>query len=389
MRLKSLLFIFVIFLCISAKTQEIEKAPLRVGIFASLYLDSTFTNDTSYNYDEQMPKHLLSGLDFTEGILIALDSITNNELEIRFFDLKSKDQHPESLRAIGLFDSLDLIIGSASGNDYRQLADIALDYQIPFLSATFPNDGGISKNPFTILLNPTIAVHCQGIVHFIQQTFPSGNIIYFKKKGQQEDKIYNNIYLYNQKQYPKSRTKWTTYTPSDSMNIFEINRLIDTTRQNILICGSLEEKFNIEFLNTTTLIKSGNNHLIGMPNWETLKELQQTKHKTKTIYYSSSFFNEGSKHYLSFNQKFLEKTNGKPSDIAYRSYDAAFNFINLLIKHRTNFINQLNDQSFRQLIDYNIQPIKSTSQVNPDYFENKRVYMIKRSNGTASKMGKY
>ncbi|MFN9115588.1 MAG: hypothetical protein ACK5XN_36500, partial [Bacteroidota bacterium] len=337
-----------------------------------------------------MPKHLLSGLDFTEGSLIGLDSIiASDKVEVHYFDLKSKQHNINRLTTNHTFDSLDLLIGAVSGNDYKQLADIALSYQIPFLSATFPNEGGIIKNPYTILLNPTINVHCQAIVDFIQQTFPTGNIIYFKKNGQQEEKIYNNIFLFNKKKYPKSRTNWNIYTPVDTMNLADINRLLDTSKQNILICGSLEEKFNIEFLKITSAIKSGNYHLIGMPNWETLKELQQNKHKSKTIYFSASFFNDGSKPYVSFSQKFMEKTNGKPSDIAYRGYDACFNFINLLIKHRGNFINQLNDQTFRQLIDYNIQPVKNPTQNTPDYFENKRVYIIKRTNGISSKAGKF
>ena len=388
--MKSLPFLILLFLFSKTKSQEIHQAPLRIGIFASLYLDSTFTNDSIYNYDETMPKHLLSGLDFTEGVLIALDSIIAKEPnEVQFFDIKSADQKINQLYNNRKFDSLDLIIGAVSGSDYRQLAEIASEKHIPFLSATFPNDGGITNNPFTVLLNPTINVHCQAIVKFVQQTFPTGNIIYVKKIGQQEEKIYNNIFIYNQKQFPKTKTKWSLYTPVDSFNISHINQMIDTSKQNIFICGSLDEGFNIDFFKMATSIKQSNKHFVGMPNWETLKELQQNKHKEKNIYHSASFFNDGSTPYQSFSQKFLDKTKGKASDIAYRGYDASINFINLLLKHRGNFINQLNDHYFQQLIDYNIQPVKSTQSIKPDYFENKRVYIIKKNNGISSNAGKF
>jgi hypothetical protein len=380
---------FILFF--SGKLVAQENLPVtRIGIFVSLHLDSTFSDDTTYNFKEQMPKHILSGLDFSEGAMIGLDSISAAfPIEVSFFDIKSQNQNIQKLIQGKIFDSLQLIIGAVTGSDYKQLADIALSSQIPFLSSTMPNDGGISQNPFTILLNPTIAVHCQGIYKFIAQTFPKGNIIYIKKKGVQEDKIFNYLQTINQSNPIRNRINWQTYTMNDSLNTNDISKMIDTTRQNILICGSLEEKFNVNFLNMASNLTSSNIHFVGMPVWETLKELQNPKHKRKTIYYSTSFFNDGSEKFNIFNQKFLSKTNGKPSDIAYKAYDICFNFIHLLIEYNKDFMNRLNDASFNQFIDYNIQPVKNTSLVKPDYFENKRVYIIKRSNGTQTKAGNF
>ena len=380
---------FILFF--SGKLVAQENLPVtRIGIFVSLHLDSTFSDDTTYNFKEQMPKHILSGLDFSEGAMIGLDSISAAfPIEVSFFDIKSQNQNIQKLIQGKIFDSLQLIIGAVTGSDYKHLADIALSSQIPFLSSTMPNDGGISQNPFTILLNPTIAVHCQGIYKFIAQTFPKGNIIYIKKKGVQEDKIFNYLQTINQSNPIRNRINWQTYTMNDSLNTNDISKMIDTTRQNILICGSLEEKFNVNFLNMASNLTSSNIHFVGMPVWETLKELQNPKHKRKTIYYSTSFFNDGSEKFNIFNQKFLSKTNGKPSDIAYKAYDICFNFIHLLIEYNKDFMNRLNDASFNQFIDYNIQPVKNTSLVKPDYFENKRVYIIKRSNGTQTKAGNF
>jgi hypothetical protein len=380
---------FILFF--SGKLVAQENLPVtRIGIFVSLHLDSTFSDDTTYNFKEQMPKHILSGLDFSEGAMIGLDSISAAfPIEVSFFDIKSQNQNIQKLIQGKIFDSLQLIIGAVTGSDYKQLAEIALSSQIPFLSSTMPNDGGISQNPFTILLNPTIAVHCQGIYKFIAQTFPKGNIIYIKKKGVQEDKIFNYLQTINQSNPIRNRINWQTYTMNDSLNTDDISKMIDTTRQNILICGSLEEKFNVNFLNMASNLTSSNIHFVGMPVWETLKELQNPKHKRKTIYYSTSFFNDGSEKFNIFNQKFLSKTNGKPSDIAYKAYDICFNFIHLLIEYNKDFMNRLNDASFNQFIDYNIQPVKNTSLVKPDYFENKRVYIIKISNGTQTKAGNF
>src|SRR6476620_11705442 len=78
----------------------------RVGIFASLYLDSTFTGST-YKFTNQMPRHILPGLDFVQGALLAVDSLgsSNKNLEVTVFDLRSADQTISALTATNSFDS--------------------------------------------------------------------------------------------------------------------------------------------------------------------------------------------------------------------------------------------------------------------------------------------
>jgi hypothetical protein len=144
-------FLLTIALIFSFDVQSQENMPiprLRVAVFTQLYLDSSFTDDGVYKHDMLMPKYILPGLDFTEGLLIGADSLKDaNNIEIRIYDPKTKGQEITTLKDNQLFDSIQLIIGAVSGNEYRQLSDIAIEYQIPFLSATFPNDGGITQTP--------------------------------------------------------------------------------------------------------------------------------------------------------------------------------------------------------------------------------------------------
>lgn len=363
-----------------------EREPLRVALFTQLYLDSAFNDEGSYQHDMQMPRYILPGLDFTEGFIMALDSIkTDYPLEVKIYDIRSESQSITPLESANAFDSIDLMIGAVSGNEYRQLADVALKYQIPFLSATFPNDGGITDNPYTILLNPTITVHCQGIIRFLQKSFPNANHILLQKGGTQEEKIKRNFENANISGNGRKSLNWKIYTSGDSLRSDELIELLDSTRQNMIIFGSFDEKMAVQCLNAMTGLSAYNVQLAGLPNWETLKELNTPKHKSKTVYYPSAFFNDGTASFTDFQKRFQEKTQGKASDIAYKGYDVACNFIRLLIKHEINLINQLNDVSFHNLIRYNIQPVKSGGHKQPDYFENKRIYIIKKSNGVTTK----
>ena len=391
MKIKWLFILIGIVTFFQMSAQDItHKQPLRVGVFASLFLDSAFSANGTYKYDMQMPKHLLPGLDFTEGMLIALDSLAETDnLEVRIYDIKSRNQQINYLKNRNLFDSLDLIIGAVSGTDYRQLADIALQFQVPFLSATQPNDGGITQNPFTIIINPTISVHCKAIFNFLQQRFATANLIFLQKKGAQDVKIKQYFDSYNLSKNGSKALKWTYHLTQDSLNMAEIEFLFDSTKQNVIICGSFDEKLASECLNLPPSYKSYNIQYVGLPNWETLKELNQPRHKEKTIYYPTAFYNDGSAGFQNFQHTFQEKTQGKASDIAYKGYDLGINFIQLLRKYQFNFINQLNDISFQNFINYNIQPVKLSGKTQPDYFENKRIYLIKKNNGLTSSSGKF
>jgi hypothetical protein len=60
---------------------------------------------------------------------------------------------------------------------------------IPFISATYPNDGGITANPNVVLLNSTLKAHCEAIYSDILQNHGTDKIYLCRKKGTQEDKI--------------------------------------------------------------------------------------------------------------------------------------------------------------------------------------------------------
>lgn len=359
---------------------------LRVGLFANLFIDSSFTGQT-YKFKNQMPRHLLPGLDFTEGALLALDSIAATQpLLVTVFDIRSKGQSVAELRSKGVFDSLDLLIGAVSGTDYRQLADAALYFQIPFLSATFPNDGGVVNNPFTIILNPTLPVHCKAIYNHLLTTEPTANMIYLRKSGVQEDRLADYFDKYNANSAGKPLLKWKTIAVKDSVSKSQLLAELDSTKNNVIIVGSLDERFGVKTLSLLSQLKGYPVSVIGMPTWETIKELNQSPYKELTVYYSTAFYNTGTPAFELFTKKFTELTHGRPSDLAFKGYETAYNFVNLLMKHKDQLLNKLGDAAFHQFTNYDLRPVISASTGKPDYFENKRIYIIRKHNGTTLKI---
>ena len=80
MRIKRKFFLSIIFLFVFVHTenlfaQDSSVFKPRVAIFAPLYLDSAFDAANNYRYGTTLPRFFNSGLEFYEGIQLALDSL--------------------------------------------------------------------------------------------------------------------------------------------------------------------------------------------------------------------------------------------------------------------------------------------------------------------------
>jgi hypothetical protein len=386
--MKKLFFAFVLFTSTVAVNAQDSVKKYRVGIFASLYLDSSFEG-SAYKFTNQMPRHILPGLDFVQGALLAVDSLSNTtkNLEVTVYDLRSYDQSITSLRSQNIFDSLDLMIGSVTGTDYRSLADLALQKNIPFVSATFPNDGGVTNNPFTLIVNSTLPVHCEAIYNFMMRNSATANLVYVRRKGQQEDRLASYFNSFNKNASGGQLLKWKTVVLSDDFTTNVLSSNLDSTKNNFIICGSLDEAFGMKLVNAANGIrKTYDLELMGMPTWDGLKDLSKPEYKELPIYHTSTFYNTGTVAYLNFTKKFTELTHGRPSDVAYKGYELSWHFINLLLKYDQELMQHVNERTFRSFTEYDFKPILNNTNGRPDYFENKRIYILKRSNNLVSRM---
>ena len=387
--MKKLFFVVLGFLFVFALPAQDSVAvkKYRVGIFANLYLDSSFTGET-YRFANQMPRHLLSGLDFVQGALLAVDSLsTNKNLEVVVYDLRSAGQSLAELYQRKSFDSLHLMIGAVSGNEYVTLAEMAQQKNIPFVSATFPNDAGVTNNPFTIIVNSTLSVHCEALYNFVMRHNPTANLVYVRRKGQQEDRLATSFNESNKGSNGNQLLKWKTVMLTDGFTSADLTPHLDSTKTNLIICGSLDESFGLRLVNNAnSLRKKYSFELVGMPTWDAIKDLTKPDYKDLSIFYSTTFHNTGTVAYGNFTKAFTELTNGRPSDVAYKGFELSWHFINLLLKYDDELMQHLNERNFRSFTEYDFKPIFNKTSGRPNYFENKRVYILKRSNNLVSRM---
>jgi hypothetical protein len=367
-----------------AQTQE----PLRqkVAVFAPLYLDSAFAGG-SYRYDKSFPKFLNPGLEFYQGAQWALDSLQKKgaPLEVFIYDSRSgRSSLAQQLNSNELKD-VQLFIAHGTSTDVKILASEAQRRKIPFISATFPNDAGITNNPYLVILNSTLRTHCEAIYQYMQKYHSQDKIVLFTRNGAQESQI---------KDYFNSVAKTTTSAPlriefADIGNNFSataITNRLDSTVRNVCIAGSLDENFGTNLLEKISSISEQYpTTIMGMPTWDAFN-LSKPEFKNIEIIYTTPFnYNRSGSLSGHLNSMFEETINSRPTDMFFRGYETMLRFGLLLLDTKKDIASNLTRKGNFVFTQFDIQPVflnKATMTL--DYFENKKLYFIKHSNGIQS-----
>ncbi|MCA6484283.1 MAG: hypothetical protein IM547_02635, partial [Chitinophagaceae bacterium] len=248
-----------------------------ISVLLPLYLDSAF-NAGEYKFGNGgIPRYMLPALDFYQGMLLAIDSLNKEkiELSINFHDTKSLNGGTDSLLTSDALQSSDLLIALFNNrNEIKPVAGFALDNKIPLLSYTFPNDGGVTNNPFLVLINPTLKTHLEAIFKYLQRNHPVQTIYLYKRKGATEDLIRQVLEELNSKT-PATRLKIKVIELADNFTPEEATAALDSTRENLVICGSLQDEFAFNLTRTLGAAKSYRHTIIVMPTWEAGRDLSQ------------------------------------------------------------------------------------------------------------------
>jgi hypothetical protein len=357
----------------------------KIAIFAPLYLDSAFNEVNEYRYPKNsFPKFINPGLEFYEGAQMALDSLNKEfaPLEVFVYDTKSMDEPFSQLLNSNVLDSMELIISHCTTAESKLLAEAGLRKNIPVINANLPNDGGITGNPFFILLNPTLRTQCEGIYKHIQKYYSLSPIVVFRKKGQLEDRIKNYLDEFG-KSTLSVPLKFRYADLPDSFTVNQLKAYLDTTVQTTCLAGSLDENFGKKLVQQLAILNKQNytSTIIGMPTWDGIG-FSKPEFKGIEIVYSTPFYNAKlDKTSLSITNQFNKKMFARPSDMVFRGYEVTFRFARLLKQYGKDIASNLGNKQIKVFTDFDIQPVLNKQNLTLDYFENKKLYFLKWQDG--------
>ncbi|MEO5947231.1 MAG: amino acid ABC transporter substrate-binding protein [Chitinophagaceae bacterium] len=358
----------------------------RVAVFAPLYLDSAFNEMGEYQYAKtEFPKFINPGIEFFEGVQLALDSLNKEQapLEVFIYDTRSSKVSLTEQLAKTEMDSVEMILAYCSSNEVRTFADAGLKSTIPVININIPNEGGVSGNPYFVLLNPTLRTQCEGMYKHIQKYYSLDQLVFFRKKGPLEDRV---------KMYFDDFTKSTTAVPlklqyvdlPENFTEADLSKHLDTVKHTLCIAGSLDENFGKKLAQKLASLKKKKfvASVMGMPTWDGISDFRKTEYKGIDIIYSTPFYNPRKD---KISQRIIEHFNkvmyARPSDMVMRGYETMWKFGKLLLKYKADVASNISYQDFDVFREYDIQPILDRETMMLDYFENKKLYFLKWQDG--------
>lgn len=358
--------------------------PLKIAVLAPIYLDSVFT-DTAYTGGNVLPASMLPGLDFYNGVMMAVDSLQkeNVPVEVWVYDTKKRMQNTAMLKAEMENEHFSLIIAYlSSAMEQKDMGEFAFARNIPLISGTYPNDAGLSANPYFAIVNPTLKTHAQAIYKYVQNNYVGDKIYYVTKQGGMEQRIRNYFEAMRASQYA------LRYTPVILPNNFkpaDVLSQIDSTENGVIICGSLDGDFGtnlIKAINTSSAAKVLT--VVGMPTWDAMSCLYSEDCKNVNIVYSTPYnYNRKNALEASLSNKYRAIFNSRPTDMMFKGFEQMYHFTHLLVKYHDSLFSHLSDASFKISNDYNFQPVRlSSTSYAPDFLENKKLYFIKMLGGS-------
>jgi len=355
----------------------------QVAIFIPLYLDSAFDANNNYRYEKNFPKFINPGLEFYEGAQLALDSLQkeNALLDIQIYDTRSASKSIAQILQSPEFQRTELIIGHVSPGELQQLAAAAARRNIPFINTNFPNDGGITNNPGFVILNSTLRTHCEAIYKFLQRNYATKPILFFRKKGAQEDRL-RNYFADIERTTASVPLKIKYITLEDNFDVPTLASHLDSSAHSVCIAGSLDENFGRTLCQSLAYLnKSYHTIVIGMPTWDNI-DFARPEFGGEDILYTTPFYiNPADSLSRLLQQDYKTKFYSRPSDMVFRGYETTYHFSKLLLAAGKNLSGSIGEKKFKVFNDFDIQPVLNRQTMTLDYFENKKLYFIKTTDG--------
>ena len=373
-------------------TQSSDSTRYHIAVFLPLYLDSAFDTNGNYKFDQIFPKYLSPGLEFYEGLVLAMDSLRKKgtAIEITVYDTKSSSKSIQQILEESDFIKTQLIVGQVNATELRFLANAARNLTVPFVNVNFPNDGGVTNNPEFVILNTTLHTHCEAIYKFIQRNWATSNILYLRKAGVQEDKLRNDFDEIG-KTTASVPLKMKYINIDNNIDLHQIVPFLDSNLKNIILVGSLDENFGKNICaKLAPISKSYPLKIIGMPTWDAVTDFNAPAYTDLEIYYTSPFYiNPTDSLALSIQQYFKTRFFSRPSDMVFRGYETILHFGQILEMNKGRLDGSIGLRKYKVFNDFDIQPVftnkeisgQSSGYMTLQYLENRKLYYIKKVNG--------
>lgn len=343
---------------LTAENKKEEPKPKKVLHF-SLFLPfsiehhhiSTELLDDSLVLDETMSKESLSSLEFYEGLLFALDTLTKNkDFKIKLYVYDTKDDSltvQKILRKPELQNS-DLMYAWGVASVIKQVNKYSFEQKIPLFCSSLNSSDLVKGNPHAITTVPSSLTQCRQMGKYASQLYANSQAAVIKTAISKENDRSKAFKSGWNEQDKNAVIKELSFSKS---YLTTLNDSLSGTRQNILFIPSSNEDFVSSVLNALNeLAEKKKITVIGIPTWQYFETIDPLIfEKLNTHLFNISVIDYEDAATLQFRALFREKYHTEPSDMAYQGYDLMQIVATNWNKHGKKFAEKIQHENFNGL----------------------------------------
>jgi len=304
-----------------------KKAVLHFSLLLPFNIDHHHVSNELLNdsmvLDETMSKETISSLEFYEGLLYALDTLTkikDQKVELHVYD--TRDDSLTALKILGKTEMLSSNVIYAWGANavIRQTNSFSIKNKVPFFSSTLNTADLVKDNPYAVCMLPSSLTQCKQIGKYAGQLYPNSQAFIIKTAITKENDR-SKAFKAGWKEMDKNAVvKELTFSKS-YLTVLEDS--LSSVKQNVLFIPSSNEDFVSSLLNALNELSDKKKiTVIGIPTWQYFETIDPALfEKLNTYLFSTSAINYDDEITLRFRSFFRDRYNTEPSDLAYQGYD--------------------------------------------------------------------
>ncbi len=365
---------------------ENARRQYRVALLIPLYLDEVDRLDTSKEKAEKTKNmRAMKFLQFYEGFMMAVDSLTENEglrLDLTVIDVDENTATAHAAVSQLRKTPVDLIVGPFFSKSFTVVQQYAKEEDILLVNPMSERENIVVDAPNVVKLKPNPKSMAEELSALIQRRYPKAKVTLIAQGGFADTAMINaiekslmaavpgEVQLSNEEMLEliakesrrRKMGKRMLSTLEVEGQIFstralqefsegtivfenEFKRLsfgqvdvfkqgLSSARENVLVAYGEDVVFATQILNTIN--KSAQNYpitLIGLPDWSEFDNLLvPTLLSMKAIYFDDYFVDYNDSLVLKFVDDFRLKYESEPEEYAFEGFDVAWYFLRALME---------------------------------------------------------
>lgn len=307
-------------------------------------IDTVLIDSMSMKHERSLYQHSRNFVDFYQGFLLALDSLTKAGVNVKL-DLFDDEYNAQTVDLILKHHNLintHLIVGPVDVRLQKHLSAFSYKNQISMVSPFSPSDEEMLKNPFYFQVNPTKQYVLKKTSDFIGDAFYDKNFIIMTLGKNEELSEMNLANLVRDKFFSSGTYKnineilftEVDFAEGGNLGYWQVKRTLKPNIENVIFVPTTENRSEREALlsrainSLYVLSEEFNITLVGLSDYPQFKSINtEYFHRLNLHYLTPNYVDYTSKNTQRFIQLYREHFYSEPNQYSYRGYDIACYFI--------------------------------------------------------------